>query len=135
MLYAFEILIGAFIGALFCILIRRYCRRRQHEIFALALVYIAAIYVGPAVGHYGLAESLEFLVSLIFFALALIALPGRRTLLACAYIGHGLWDAVHGAVLPATLPAWYAPMCLGFDWAVAAWLFDIAPARWRLHPR
>ena len=40
--------------------------------------------------------------------------------LALGYLGHGLWDALHGHGIPAVLPAWYAPACLGFDWAVAA---------------
>ena len=101
----------------------------MREVLVLSLVYIAAVYVGPTVASVAPIDVLEWWVSLGFVVVAFLALHGNHQLLAAGYVGHGVWDAVHGPLLHAALPAWYAPMCLGFDWVVAIWILFAAPGR------
>lgn len=111
---------GAVGGLVFAGLVSRASRERASEIFALSLAYIAAIYVGPAVGGISAADTAESLVALGFLVLSIFAIRRPPRWLALGYLGHGLWDALHGHGVPAALPVWYASACLGFDWAVAA---------------
>lgn len=125
----FEILVGALLGAGCCLALARWFPACMRDVLVLAIVYIAAIYVGPAIGSLQTADLLELAASLMFSFLALFALRGNDTLLAAAYLGHGLWDALHGPLLHAALPVWYGPMCLGFDWVAAAFILRGLPAR------
>lgn len=44
-------------------------------------------------------------------------------LLAAGYLAHGLWDIVHGPRgIHTRIPWWYAPLCIGFDTVVGAYL-------------
>lgn len=92
-------------------------------------MYIAAIYVGPAIGSLAAADVIECLVSLAFFGVALVARRGSNARLAAGYLGQGWWDAAHSHVIHAALPSGYAPMCLGFDWVAAAWMVLVLPRR------
>ena len=112
-------LAGAAGGLGFALLVSRASRERASEIFAISLAYIAAVYVGPAVGGAALTDTAEGLAALGFLVFSIFAIRRPPLFLALGYFLHGLWDAVHGSVLPAALPEWYAPACLGFDWAVA----------------
>lgn len=120
---------GAAGGLAFALLVSRASRERAAEIFAISLAYIAAVYVGPAIGGTSAADAAESLVALGFLVFAVLALRRPPAWLALGYFGHGLWDALHGHGVPAALPAWYAPACLGFDWAVAGVLLWRARSR------
>jgi hypothetical protein len=118
-------LAGAVGGLVFALLVARAPRERAAEIFAISLAYIAAIYVGPAVGGFAVADVAESLAAFGFLVFSIFSIRRRPLLLALGYVAHGLWDALHGSVLPAALPEWYAPACLGFDWAVAGVLLRL----------
>lgn len=111
---------GAAGGLVFALLVARASRARAAEIFAISLAFIAAVYVGPAVGGVSAADTAESLVGFGFLVFSIVAVRRPPFWLALGYLAHGAWDALHGHGVPATLPAWYAPACLGFDWAVAA---------------
>jgi hypothetical protein len=120
--YLAAVATGAVAGLGFCLALARWQRANVTTLLCLSLVYIAAIYVGPTVGNFAPGALFDATMSLVFFGVAAAALRGNRWLLAAGYFGHGALDAVHGPVLEAMLPNWYAPMCLGFDWAVAVWI-------------
>jgi len=120
--YLAAVATGAVVGLGFCLALARWQRANVHLLLCLSLIYIAAIYVGPTVGNFAPDALFDAAMSLVFFIVAAVALRGNRLLLAAGYIGHGALDALHGPVLEAMLPSWYAPMCLGFDWAVAVWI-------------
>lgn len=113
-------LAGAAGGLAFALLVSRTSPERAADIFAISLAYIAAVYIGPAIGGFSPADVAESLAAFGFLVFSIFAIRRPLRFLALGYVGHGLWDAVHPSVLPAALPEWYAPACLGFDWAVAA---------------
>ena len=52
-----------------------------------------------------------------------VALRAPLWVLALGYLLHGLWDMLHGAVLPHVMPEWYAPLCIGYDITLALLIF------------
>jgi hypothetical protein len=113
------VLSGAIAGVATALLIARFFAQRYVEILAVLLAVIAALYVGPTIGGAEPAFVLETLVALVLIALAVYALRASILVLAVGYALHGLWDLTHGLWVPHILPEWYAPMCVGYDLAVA----------------
>jgi len=120
--FGLPLLLGVLAGAAFCFAVHRWCRRHENAIYCAALVYIAAVYVGPALSRGAPGDVLEILASGGFFGLAIAGLAGGEAWLAAGYILHGMWDAFHVDLTHTALPKWYAPMCIGFDWAVGVWI-------------
>ena len=120
--FGLALLIGVVSGAAFCYAVHRWFARHANAIYCTSLVYIAAVYVGPALGRGAPGDVLEILASLGFFGLALTGLAGGEAWLAAGYILHSMWDAFHVDLAHTALPPWYAPMCIGFDWAVGVWI-------------
>ncbi|MGE3772127.1 MAG: hypothetical protein AB7I32_04325 [Gammaproteobacteria bacterium] len=114
--------LGALAGAAFCVVVQRYAGHRAIAVYSGALVYIAAVYVGPALSRGAPGDVVEILASLGFVAFALAGLAGREAWLAGGYILHGMWDAFHVDLAQTALPGWYAPVCIGFDWVVGLWI-------------
>jgi hypothetical protein len=88
---------------------------------ALAIVFIAAVYVGFAVAD-GRAKvmAVEVAVASIFVVLAAVAVTGSAWLLVVAYAGHGFkdwWQHRHHFVANTR---WWPPFCATIDWLVAA---------------
>ncbi|HMM76705.1 MAG TPA: hypothetical protein PJ986_13410 [Gammaproteobacteria bacterium] len=114
--------LGVVAGAAYCVLVERRFQRHARAIYAMTLVYIAAVYVGPALARGAIGDVVELLASLAFFALAVAGLVGGEAWLAAGYILHGMWDAFHVDLAHGALPGWYAPACIGFDWVLGLWV-------------
>lgn len=89
------------------------------QLLAFALLYLlfAAIAGG---GPLLLAETPGLL---LFGAAAVIGFRTSLWLVAAGLFGHGLYDAVHGALIANPgVPAWWPAFCAGYDMAAAACL-------------
>lgn len=120
--FGLAFLLGVVAGAAYCYLVHRHFKRHAQAIYGATLVYIAAVYVGPALARGAPGDVLEILASLGFFALAVAGIAGADALLSAGYILHGMWDAFHVDLAYTLLPDWYAPLCIGFDWVVGVWI-------------
>ncbi len=120
--FGFALGLGAIAGVAYCAGVERRWPRHARAIYAATLVYVAAVYVGPALTRGVPGAMLELLASLGVAALAIAGLVGSAASLAAGYIVHGMWDAFHVDLVDPTLPRWYAPACIGFDWVVGVWI-------------
>ena len=111
---------GAIARIATAVIVLKVFSQRYVEILAIFLAVIAALYVGPTIGGGQPAYFLEFIVALLLIALCVYAVRGSLLVLAAGYALHGLWDLAHGPLVPHVLPVWYAPLCVGYDIAVAA---------------
>ena len=93
------ILQGALAGALTAVLVARLAPSWYREVLAVFLAVIAALYAGPEIDA-GRLFSLELGFATILIILSIVALRAPLWLLALGYLLHGLWDMLHGAVLP-----------------------------------
>ena len=116
------ILQGALAGALTAVLVARLAPSWYREVLAVFLAVIAALYAGPEIDA-GRLFSLELGFATILIILSIVALRAPLWLLALGYLLHGLWDMLHGAVLPHVMPPWYAPLCIGYDITLAVFIF------------
>lgn len=96
---------------------------RQMELLALILAVIAAVYVGVALAQESPATlGVEIAFALVIGGLILLGLWASPYWLAAGYFAHGAWDVAHHRATPAlpgvSLPRWYAPSCLIYDWAI-----------------
>ncbi len=92
--------------------------------FGVLLGMIAAVYLGFALAD-GRVTSIwaESLAVVIFGTLATSALTLEQPLvLVAGFVGHGMWDAIHPHAVDTGMPAWYAPLCIGFDFVFAAYI-------------
>ena len=117
---ALLVISGAIAGMATALLLGRFFEQRYTEILVILLAVIAALYVGPTIGGAQSAFMLETSVALLLIALSVYALRANLLVLAAGYALHGLWDMTHGLWVRHILPPWYAPMCVGYDLAVAA---------------
>jgi hypothetical protein len=90
-------------------------------VHALAIVLIAAVYIGFAVAD-GRSRVLvvEIGVVSVFVVVAAIAVTGSAWLIVAAYAGHGfkdIWQERHHFVAGTR---WWPPFCAAVDWVVAA---------------
>lgn len=97
---------------------------RSLDFFALLLVFIAAIYVGMALaGGQRRTLIIHSGAALGFVLLTLAGLWYSPLWLVAGYFLHGLWDALHHWRRPGmTMPQWYPPACLVYDWLVGAFV-------------
>ena len=106
---------------------------RDRAFYPTVLIVVASYYVLFA----AMSGSVEtvLLESIVLIGFAIAAVVGFRSslwIVAGALAGHGVFDAVRGAVLnnPA-VPMWWPAFCLAFDVGAAAclaWLLTRAPA-------
>jgi hypothetical protein len=101
---------------------------------ALAIVLIAAVYIGFAVAD-GRAKviAVEVAVASVFVVLAASAVTGTAWLLVVAYAGHGfkdLWQHRHHFVANTR---WWPPFCATIDWLVAGILVVLIAAGVEFH--
>lgn len=94
------------------------------DFFALLLALIAGVYVGFALRDgRTLVIVVETLVALLFVVLALVGLWKDPLWLVVGYFGHGLWDLLnHFGKATTTVPRWYPPACVVYDWVVGAFI-------------
>ncbi|MDR0342177.1 MAG: hypothetical protein LBI49_03535 [Nocardiopsaceae bacterium] len=92
---------------------------------AILLGAIGAVYLGFVLAD---GRAREFRIEsagiLLFGVLATIGLTlAAPAVLAAGYLGHGLWDSLHGRRgIHTRIPWWYAPWCIGFDVVVGVYL-------------
>jgi len=88
---------------------------------ALAIVLIAAVYIGFAVAD-GRPKviAVEVGVASVFVVLAAIAVVETAWLLVIAYAGHGLKDLWQHRTHFVANTRWWPPFCATVDWLVAA---------------
>lgn len=125
-----EIIIGGLIAAAFLYLFHFGKEDVLKGILALALVVAALIYVGFAVfGVWTKSANfswllLEILGVGIYFLFAFSGVKKSMWFLAIGWTAHVLWDtALHFGENAAFVPDFYPPVCIGFDLAVAAYIF------------
>jgi hypothetical protein len=96
---------------------------------ALAIVLIAAVYIGFAVADgRAMVIAVEVAVASVFVVLAASAVTGTAWLLVVGYAGHGfkdLWQHRHRFVANTR---WWPPFCATIDWLVAAILVVLIAA-------
>ncbi len=90
-------------------------------VHALAIVLIAAVYIGFAVGD-GRARVIvvETLVTSVFVVLAATAVTETAWLLVVAYTAHGLKDFWQHRTHFVANTRWWPPFCAAVDFVVAA---------------
>jgi len=121
---SFQILFGGALGAGFVFLTRKVLGRRENDGYAIGLVVAALIYVGFA-GVWGTRGDLlaELPGVLIFGIVAALGRWHSPWWLAVGWAAHVGWDVVlHPLDTAGHAPAWYPPVCIGFDLLVAAYL-------------
>jgi hypothetical protein len=92
----------------------------QATVHALAIVLIAAVYIGFAVAD-GRPKVIvvEVCVASIFVLLAATAVTETAWILVAAYFGHGCKDLWQHRTQFVTNTRWWPPFCLVVDWVVA----------------
>ena len=92
----------------------------QATVHALAIVLIAAVYIGFAVAD-GRPKVIvvEVCVASIFVLLAATAVTETAWILVAAYFGHGCKDLWQHRTQFVTNTRWCPPFCLVVDWVVA----------------
>jgi hypothetical protein len=98
-------------------------------VHALAIVFIAAVYIGFAVGD-GRPKviAVELAVASVFVVLATVALVETAWLLVIAYAGHGLKDFWQHRTQFVANTHWWPPFCAAADWLIAAVLVILIAA-------
>jgi hypothetical protein len=116
---------GAALGWVSAGVVRRLGERGSVIGAGAALVTAAVIYPaarrdhGPSAAHAIEAGVLVATTGLAVTAARTDAGSGRR-LLAAGWAAHALFDFGRGPSADSRLPAWYAPLCAGFDVTYAA---------------
>ncbi|MEM1417201.1 MAG: DUF6010 family protein [Myxococcota bacterium] len=86
-----------------------------------ALIYVAFAALGGAAGTW---LALELGGVALYGGIALAGARRSFRLVGLGWLAHALWDLVlHPAGHPGYVPAWYPPLCLGFDVAAGLWPF------------
>jgi len=97
---------------------------RDRAVYPVILMVIGSYYLLFAVmaGASGVYVT-ETVVFAIFVAVAVIGFRVNLWIIVAGLVAHGLLDAVHPAFLDNPgAPAWWGPVCLGYDLAAAAYL-------------
>jgi len=129
-MYLVWLLVGALGGALSVWFnakqaLRQRARYPKYEVWswALFLFPLPLIYVGFAVFN-GASEQWIWveLAGLALFGLVAWAGASRwPVLIGVGWLAHALWDQVlHPGGSPGYVPAWYPPLCVGFDVCIGA---------------
>ena len=90
-------------------------------VYALGLVFIAAVYIGFAVAD-GRRHVLavEVAVASVFVLVAAAAVPGSVWWIVAGLAGHGLKDLWQHRTGFVTGTRWWPPFCAAVDWVCAA---------------
>jgi hypothetical protein len=104
-------------------------------VYALGLIFIAAVYVGFAVADgRPSVVAVECTVAAAFVLVAAAAVPGTTWLLVLGFAGHGLKDLWQHRTHFVTGTRWWPPFCMIVDWVVAAVLVALIAAGVHMHP-
>jgi hypothetical protein len=121
------IMVGALLGVLFVLVIRRAERGRQVRLLAVGLAVTALIYVVVALPQTGLHwVGVEIVGVAIYGSLAWLGAKVSPWWLVLGWAGHVAWDmSLHLDTAHATVPVWYPFGCAGFDLIVAGYLISL----------
>lgn len=121
-----EIMIGVLLTLPFIPLVNKLSVQWRDRYLALSLVLAGLIYVGFAMiwgnREWVLIEMVGLLACVIFAVLGLL----RSSLfIALGWFMHPVWDVgLHTLVDHEHVPGWYPGVCIGVDWAVAAYAYS-----------
>jgi hypothetical protein len=89
-------------------------------VYALGLIFIAAVYIGFAVAD-GRPKviAVETLVAAVFVVIAAVAVTGPAWLLVVGLAGHGLKDAWQHRTQFVANTRWWPPFCATVDFVAA----------------
>jgi hypothetical protein len=108
----------------------------QATVHALAIVLIAAVYIGLAVADgRPMVIGVEVLVASAFVVLAATAVTETAWLLVVAYAAHGLKDLWQHRTNFVANTRWWPPFCATVDWVVASILVVEIAAGLTFHSR
>jgi hypothetical protein len=121
---ALQLLAGASACAAFILLARRLAPRNELRLYALGLITAALVYVGFVARGASLAWLALELAGLAVFTLAAFAgVKISPWILAGAWAAHAAWDVLlHQSSGADFVPAWYPPVCAGFDLLLAGYV-------------
>jgi hypothetical protein len=93
-------------------------------ILALLLAAASGIYIRYAfIRREAPLVTVELIFMILFGVLAVVGIAVSPMFLALGFLLHGFWDlAHHPRYIRTSGPAWYQPMCLAFDWGIAAYI-------------
>ena len=97
---------------------------RERSFYPIQLIAFALLYIlFAAVAGGGALLVAETPALLLFGAAAVIGFRTSLWIVVAGLSGHGLFDAVHGALIANPgVPAWWPAFCAGYDIAAAACL-------------
>lgn len=99
-------------------------KAQSQQVAAVLLAAIAGAYWGFAASDGRVSANLiEGIVAFGFCGLALAGLWSNPLFIIAGYFAHGLWDLLHHRPGPqATIPGWWVPLCVLYDWVAGAFL-------------
>ena len=97
---------------------------RDRALYPVVMIVIAALYsLFAVIGESTHALVVECVVGVGFIAVALAGFRRSLWLVAAALAAHGIFDAVHGALIPNPgVPPWWPEFCAAYDIVAAAYL-------------
>jgi hypothetical protein len=97
---------------------------RDRGFYPTVMIVIALLYALFAVmGASTHVLLLECLAGAVFVAAAIAGFKSSLWIVVLALAGHGVFDLVHGRIIPNPgVPLWWPPWCLAYDVAAAAYL-------------
>ena len=120
--------LGAALAAALLALVHWLGFHRDRSFFPTVLMVIAGYYVLFAFMA-GQAIAFELLAAAVFCAIAIAGYWRSAAIVGVGVLLHGVFDAVHPhMVVNAGVPAWWPPICLGFDVVLGGWILYLS---WR----
>lgn len=115
-------ILAGLLGALLTTVVFLFFRDKK-LLFSIVLAAIGFLYIG-----FNWSDSTLLTVSVVqavvFLLLAYYGYQGSALLLVAGYFLHGLFDlGFHFLADTRLMPPEYDMICLGYDWAIAAYLF------------
>jgi len=126
------LLLGAALGAVFVALAERRTVKTTNLLYGLGLVAASLAYVGFVWrGGADAWLTTEIGGTLVFAGVAVGGVRNFRYMLALGWLLHAGWDTLlHTGPGADWVPAWYVPLCVGFDLIVAGGILKgVLPSR------
>lgn len=124
LVFFLQLVLGAALAAGLVLYGRRFRRRGELKVYAIALIVAALIYVVFVLVGGDLTMLASELLGLVVFG-AVAVLGGYRrwpAFLALGWAAHAGWDALQLTESATYVPRWYAVGCLGFDLLLAGYI-------------
>ena len=97
---------------------------RDRAFYPTVMIVIAVLYsLFATMGASTEVLLLECAAGTVFIALAVVGFSRSLWLVVLALAGHGVFDLVHGRIIPDPgVPSWWPAFCLTYDVTAAAYL-------------